>query len=313
MNKKLTVTGINIFFLVFSLVFIFYQIVLGIVFGQGVYDHIYAVILVNELVVILGFVTVYSLVKKVNIKDTFRINNPGFAPMVLIAIISVPAYFVASALNSILIYLLQFIGEIPSEGFPVPQNIPELLLGILIVAVVPGICEELLHRGLILRAYERRGSYRAVVIVSIIFGIFHFDITNLLGPIFLGLIIGYYVVRTNSIFAGIWAHFLNNTIATVLQYIWRHELQEKNITLSADELFSTLAVGAICFGVTTGLLIVFREATRNRVLVLPPISSKREDAKSILSHWPIIIVIIVYILMSLLYILTILMTKVLDP
>ena len=65
------------------------------------------------------------------------------------------------------------------------------------------VCEELMHRGFLLTAYERRGSYRAVVIIAILFGLFHFDIMNLAGPIFLGLIIGYYVIRTGSIFAGI--------------------------------------------------------------------------------------------------------------
>ncbi len=312
MKKKLTLTGINIFFLVFSLVFIFYQIVLGIILGQRLYDHLYTVILINELVAILGFVSVYSIIKKINIKDTFRINSPGLVPMILITIISIPAYFVASALNSMLVYLLQFIGDIPAEGFPVPQSVPELMLGILIVAVVPGICEELMHRGLMLKAYEKRGTYKAVVIVSIIFGIFHFDITNLLGPIFLGLIIGYYVVRTNSIFAGIWAHFLNNTIATVLLYIWRNEPQKEIISISSQQLFAALVLGAVCLALTGGLLLIFREATRTRAQIIPPISTKREDARSILTHWPVIIVLILYFLMTLLYILSILLMKLLD-
>ena len=77
-----------------------------------------------------------------------------------------------------------------------------------------------MHRGFLLTAYERRGSYRAVVIVAILFGLFHFDIMNLLGPIFLGAVFGYYVIRTDSIFAGILAHFLNNAIVVVIQYLW---------------------------------------------------------------------------------------------
>lgn len=309
MNKKLTLTGVNIFFLVFSLVFIIYQVILSIILGENVYDHIYTIIIINEFVMILGFVAVYSIAKKVNIKHTFRLNRPGLLPMLLITVISIPAYFVASALNSIMAFLLQFVGEIPSEGFPVPQNIPQLILGIFIVGLAPGICEELMHRGLMLRAYEKRGSYKAVVIVSILFGIFHFDITNLLGPIFLGLIIGYYVVRTNSIFAGIWAHFLNNAIATILQYILRNESDKERITISPQELFTILTLGVVCLAVTVGLTLLFRRVTRERAKIIPSISSAREDAKSILSHWPIIIVLILYFLMTLVYILSILIMK----
>jgi len=311
MNRKLSLTGVNIFFLVFSIIFIFYQVVLGVILGDRLYDHLYTVVIINEFVILI-FVIVYAAIKKVNLKEVFKLNSPGIIPMILIAVTAVPAYFTASALNSIVVFLLQYIGDIPAEGFPVPQNIPQLLKGIAIIGVLPGICEELMHRGILLKAYERRGSYKAVAFVAIIFGIFHFDVTNLLGPIFLGVIIGYYVVRTNSIFAGIWAHFLNNTVATILQYIWRDEPRSDIITMSPTELFSNLSLGAICFVVTVGLILLFREATRKKARIVPPISGVREDIRSILSHWPVIIVLVLYFLMALVYILSIMLMKLLN-
>ncbi len=216
MNRKVTVTGVNLMFFIFTIVFIVYQFAIGIIFGQAIYDNMYIVLLINEFVMILGAVVIYCLIVKPDIRETFKLNKPGLVPMLLIAVTSVPAYFVAVMLNNIMLYFLQFVGRIPNSTIPVPKTIPELIIGILVVGVSPGVCEEIMHRGLMLKAYERRGSYRAIVITAIFFGVFHFDITNFLGPIFLGLIIGYYVVRTNSIFAGIFAHFLNNTIAEVI-------------------------------------------------------------------------------------------------
>lgn len=298
-NKKLTLTGTNIMFLVFTVVFIFYQLVLGVILGTRINDYIYVIVIINEFVMILGSVLIYSRIAKINIKEVFRFNKPPLLPMLLIVFASVPAYFVASMLNNVLVYFLQFIGDIPAQNIPIPQNIPELLVGMLIIAVSPGICEEIMHRGLLLRAYEKRGSYKAVVIVSIFFGIFHFDITNFFGPVFLGLVIGYYVIRTNSIFAGMLAHFLNNAIAEILQYIFRHEETSDILTISWTDLQTVLLYGAAGLVGTALFLFLFKKSTEGKAEITPPIDRVRRDIKSVLSHWPVIIVLVIYVFMTL--------------
>lgn len=309
MNKKLTLTGANIVFFIFAIVFIAYQLVLGVILGDRLNDYLYTIVLVNEFVMILGPVLIYCLIKKINIKETFRFNKPGVVPMLLVAAISVPAYFVAAMLNNVLVYFLQFIGDLPAQPIPVPKNLLELAVGILIIAVVPGISEEIMHRGFLLRAYERRGSYKAVVIVSIYFGIFHFDITNFFGPVFLGLIIGYYVIRTNSIFAGMLAHFLNNTIAELLQYFLGEETPPDKLTVSWTELQQLLLIGFVSLIITAVLMVLFKKTTEGRAEITPPISTAGRDAKAILSHWPIILVLVIYFILMLLYLLTVIMMK----
>lgn len=309
MNRKLTLTGANKVFLVFTAIFIAYQLVLGLVLGQRIYDYVYGFVLVNEFVMILGPVLIYCFVKKINIREAFRFNNPGLVPLLVVAALSVPAYFVASMLNNVLVYFLQFIGKLPAQEIPVPQNLPELAIGILIIAVTPAICEEIMHRGFLLRAYERRGSYKAVVFVAILFGLFHFDITNFLGPVFLGLIIGYYVIRTNSIFAGMLAHFLNNTIAEILQYFYRNQPQQEYMTISWPELQQVLIWGFAGLVLTAALLILFKKVTEGRAEMVPPISRTRDDIKAIFTHWPIILVVVLYILMMLFYIATVVIMK----
>ncbi len=307
MNNKLTFTGANILFLIFTVIFLGYQFVLGIILGEALTDYVYLIVIINQLI-ILASVLIYCFVKKINIKETFRFNNPGLIPILVITLLALPATFAAGMFNTIMVYLLQFIGDIPSAGIPVPQNLPELLTGILIIGVMPGVCEEMLHRGLLLRSYERRGSYKALIIVAIFFGLFHFDITNLLGPILLGLIIGYYVIRTNSIWAGIYAHFLNNTIATIIQFIAK-ESQPEKLTVSGIELTSTVIIGLVCLGITAGLLILFKNVTENRAVIVPPISRIGKDVKAVLTHWPIILYLLLYFIMTMLYLLTIVLSK----
>lgn len=315
-SKKITVTGVNIIFFVFAVLFIIFQIILGIltaVFGENlINNNVYRILLVNEYIIILIPVIIYTLAKRLNIRETFRFHRLKLRPMLLIIAISAPAYAVALMLNNIDVYILQKIGDIPNQPIPIPENISELIVGILIVAVSPAICEELLHRGLILRAYERRGSLKAVVISSIFFGLFHFDITNLLGPIFLGLLIGYFVIKTNSILAGMLAHFLNNTIAEVSQFIFsRNEPVGKIVQqITIKDLGGLIFIGIVALAIVAGLITVFKRVTDKGSRMELSISSVGKDVVSVISHWPIIVVSALYLLMALLFIITIVFTRI---
>lgn len=313
MNNRFTVTGSNIVFFLFTVLYLVFQVillVLELVFGAGFIDsNIYGILLVNEYILILIPVLVYALTKRVNFKETFRLNKPGLLPVILIMCMSLPAYLAASMLNSIVVYLLQFIGEIPRQPIPVPGNLSELIVGILIVAVSPGICEEMMHRGMLLSAYERRGSFKAIAITSVFFGLFHFDVTNFLGPVFLGLIIGYYVIRTNSIFAGMLAHFLNNTIAEVLQFIARNEPVQKKVAVTTQELVSVIMLGIVCIIIVSFLIYLFSRVTEKSAVIRPAISSVRNDIVSVISHWPIIVILAIYVLMFFVFLLSIIASK----
>lgn len=316
MKNKVTVTGANFVFLIFVALYILSQFILSILLSilsitngidyanTFIKNNIYALTFVNEYLLMLAPVLIYALVKKLDFKEVFRIKNPGLLPTILIILMAIPAYFVALALNSLVIYFLQFIGPIPAQPIPVPRNIPELLIGIFFIAITPGICEEMLHRGLILKAYENRGTYRALVITSIFFGIFHFDITNLFGPIFLGLLIGYYVIRTDSILAGIIAHFLNNAFAELLQFFFAQDIVAERITISGQDLLITILYGLVGFIILSILIVIFNKATNKRFSYKPPISSVKNDIISVISHWPIIIIILVYVVTTVLYLMT---------
>ncbi|NJD03945.1 MAG: CPBP family intramembrane metalloprotease [Ruminiclostridium sp.] len=307
MNKKITLTGVNIVFFIFSTIFIFYQLAFTIIFGEKfLMDNIYLVVLINEFVVILIPVLLYTLVKKADFKGVFRIRKLDPLHGAIILLLSIAAYPVAMMLNNIAVYFLQFAGDITAQPIPIPRNLQELLVGLLVIAVSPAICEELFHRGLLLSAYERRGSMKAVAFTAVFFGIFHFDLTNFLGPVFLGLLIGYYVIRTNSIFAGILAHFLNNAMAEIIQYFFYNDQSiPAKVTVSSQELGQTIILGLGGLILTGLLLVVLRKATAGRAVIIPSISSIRNDVVSILSHWPVILTLILYSGLMVLYILSI--------
>lgn len=307
MNKRIKITSANIFFMIFTFIFIIAQILVGIAvslgFGQKVQNNVYLTIVVTEIIFILIPCVIFTLVNKLDVRAVFRLRRLKIKPALIIILISIPAYMVATMLNTIFLFFLQFVGKIPPNTIPTPTTIQELLIGILIIGVLPGICEEVLNRGIMLNAYESRGTIKAVIITGLFFGIFHFDITNFFGPAVLGALLGYYAIRTNSIFAPMLAHFLNNTIAEILSYVYRGEPVSDNIQVQGPELFTAVLVGIISLLIVCWLLRLFTRKTSETAIIKPPISDLRQDARAILTHFPVVIVLAIYALLALIYLL----------
>ena len=318
MKDQVKVTHVNILFFVFALTFIMFQIILAVVsaglvsiYGQShaknfFEDNMYTISLISEYGIILFPVLIYAFSNKLEIRKVFRLNKLKPAHALLIIPISLCSYLCFVAFNSITMFVLQFFMNIPENIIPVPTNIPELITGIFVIALTPAICEEALHRGILLKAYEKRGSMKAVIISAVFFGVFHFDITNFLGPIFMGLVIGYVVIRTNSIYAGVLLHFLNNTIAELLNYFTRNISQpaESSAIITLEDLITIIIIGASSAVILSMILKLFRNITRDTADIKPSISSLRQDIISIISHWPAIIVFLLYTLIAAIYILT---------
>lgn len=91
------------------------------------------------------------------------------------------------------------------------------LLGlILIVAVVPGVVEELMFRGYLqTRLAERWNAVPAIVVSAIFFSLAHMDPLHMLGVIPLGLWLGAVAWRADSVWPAMFCHSANNAVAVV--------------------------------------------------------------------------------------------------
>ncbi len=121
----------------------------------------------------------------------------------------------------------------------------EFLYVILVVAVTPAICEELLFRGLIQSNLELPASRRkAILSTGIIFGAYHLDPASFVALCVLGIYLGYLVSATGSILVPIAAHFANNFVSTLILYSSGKESLiapgDKTLTLGYITLWSFL-------------------------------------------------------------------------
>ncbi len=169
--------------------------------------------------------------------------------------------------------------------FPMPEAIQEALKGltdslpnvftaVLVMAVVPAICEEFAFRGFILSGLESGHSPRSAVLMSaLLFGFLHLIVSlsqQLINATLLGLLLGLIAMRSGSIVPGIVFHMLNNGLNVVVGWAaGRPEWRESFGRLYRDPerlLYHQhwLALGAVVTAVTLWSLVRVTRESRNR-------------------------------------------------
>lgn len=91
-----------------------------------------------------------------------------------------------------------------------------LLPLLLIVAVMPGIAEELVFRGLLLHGFKKLGNKKAILISSLLFALMHLEPSRLLFTFILGIIFAMITLRTGTIWYSAVIHCLINATSIIL-------------------------------------------------------------------------------------------------
>lgn len=86
-----------------------------------------------------------------------------------------------------------------------------IIYGLIYIALVPAIFEEIMFRGYIQRALEKSWGIKTAIIVSgFMFGAYHLQPSNLLPLSFLGIIFAYVTYISDSLIPAMILHFINN-------------------------------------------------------------------------------------------------------
>jgi sodium transport system permease protein len=86
------------------------------------------------------------------------------------------------------------------------------------IAVLPGICEELLCRGFLLRSFlPRFGKLGSIVLVAVAFGLLHLNPYRMIPTAFLGVVLGFIALETGSLYPAMLAHATNNALSYLVE------------------------------------------------------------------------------------------------
>lgn len=172
-------------------------------------------VLFNQLVIFLGAPLLMVWLYRLDPTQAFALR-PVQPPVWLAVLLLIPACQLASVG---VVKLTEHILPIPTKMLEemakmlVPEGVGPLQL-VFLIAVLPGICEELAFRGTLLYGLRRRlRPLWLVLAVGAIFGAFHFSYFRVIPTGFTGTILAAVAVLTGSIFPGIVIHIGNNALA----------------------------------------------------------------------------------------------------
>ena len=191
-----------------------------------------------------------SVKRRPEILPALRPNPISLPSVLLIVAMALLGVFLVNDITLIWSIPFQKLGfNVNAGGVDVPMDRLGLMLSVLYMAVLPGICEEFLFRGMLLSAFEEGGTRRAMVITSLLFMLMHGSIIGAPAEFILGMLIASLVIYTDSIYAGLIYHTVHNAAAVVLQFL--QQRMPATAELPADYL---TAIGGL-----PGLLVLLVE------------------------------------------------------
>jgi hypothetical protein len=171
---------------------------------------------ITEIFLILLPSLLLVRLEKKSIPETLRLRWPGWQAMLLGLFIGIGMWSF-SIIPSVI--SLQVFGYTPPQPFIFPTQPVEIILFFAVTAVLPALCEETMFRGVVLRSYEKWGPWTAFWAAGLLFAFYHLRLEGLLPILPIALALGYLVLRTNSIFPAMLAHFVFNSISNTLSML----------------------------------------------------------------------------------------------
>ncbi len=201
---------------------------LGLFTFMGEYASYVFTILVQIGLLFCLSVFMFSGVQKQKVKTTFKFYGyKKISPKAVIITVALGVIvfflniFVAGFFDAILEFLgYNFQPNNKLESYPIYL----LLINIVFTAVLPAVCEETAHRGLLLKGQSGLGQKQAIIISALLFGLLHLNIEQFFYATIIGFFLGYITIICDSIYPAIIIHFMNNALSVYSGFASFHKL-----------------------------------------------------------------------------------------
>ena len=185
------------------------------------FDSVF-LLLFNMGITLIGFPAVACFIARgenQRISGTVSFGAPkrgAFWPAVMVGI---GFCYVANVVTVLLQSNLSRLFPFASNDIDLPTGAWGIALSVLSTAVFPALLEELLFRGAIMGSLLKFGKGFALFTSALIFGLVHGNLEQIPFAFMVGLVLGFAVLETESIWTGVVIHFVNNLLSVVLEYI----------------------------------------------------------------------------------------------
>ena len=135
----------------------------------------------------------------------------------------------------------------------------------LLAVVVAPVFEEVLFRGIVQESLTRKyGAFVGVISAAAVFGVVHIIPPQAVNAFFVGLVLGYIYLRTQSLVPVIVIHGVNNAVAYVTMLLSGGKSTTTRELIGNDTVFRIVYIVAIAVAVlgVVGIVVSIRRATR---------------------------------------------------
>jgi membrane protease YdiL (CAAX protease family) len=145
------------------------------------------------------------------------------------------------------------------------KSIPQFILSIFMIAILPAVFEEVLFRGALQGLLQRwwKNGWWAIIVTSIFFSAIHASWYGFIPRIALGMILGTIFYLTQNIWYSILVHLVNN--AVVVSYMFYLQRSGQPVSVASEPSFPIWA-GIVALAV---LVLLFRWMKKSTEQVVP--------------------------------------------
>lgn len=137
-----------------------------------------------------------------------------------------------------------------SEDMEIPTSLFSIVVYILNVALVPALFEEFAFRGVVMQPLRKYGDWFAILASAFCFALVHANMVQIPFAFIAGVSLGYFCIKTKSIWTSITIHFLNNFISIIFS-VYYEKYPDASILMYYIPILALIIIGIVA-------MLVFR-------------------------------------------------------
>lgn len=250
------------------------SVVLGTFFADSLSDYVQ--IFLTQIIPIFIPAMVCCFMSREGFKGFARNTKPSFLNILLCIVLAVCANLILSFATTAIGNVLFTNNSNSLTDIGLPQTNFEFVLDIIFVCFMPAVFEELLFRGAVLTSYENiYGSKKAILFCGFVFAIMHNSLTAFVPQFIIGIFLSFIVLKFDSLYLGMLAHFTNNFTTLFIQYVVLQKWSGSKTVLFRSP-FLTVLILLIIFAATLTAALRLNNKITFKPKTLPWKVRKRE-------------------------------------
>ncbi|MBE6718458.1 MAG: CPBP family intramembrane metalloprotease [Ruminococcaceae bacterium] len=246
-------------------------------------DNVYLSMIILQLLIFIIPGVFYCKIRTENNTKSLRITKFSARKAWFVASCFGVLIFGSTLLNTATFYIFG-----SNDGYSVYNTFSpmgndswtNLIYIVITFAILPAVTEEFIFRGILLSEYSSYGVATAVFLSSAMFSMLHFNLNQFIVYFFCGVVTAYAVYITQSLFAAILLHFLNNLYAIFFESILWDVIKSPNSLIFFLFVIMTLFIVFLVLSFNGAENILYTAGIKGEES--PPEAKKREGGIKLL-------------------------------